>query len=342
MTILVTGNKGYIGSVLTKMLLKKGYDVVGLDTNFYKGCEFTPIDYTEKQIVKDIRNISSEDLEGIGAIIHLAALSNDPLCDFNEQLTHDINFKATVRLAKLAKKKGIKRFVYSSSQSMYGIAKTMVYENSPMNPLTAYGRTKILSEYALTKLADDSFTPVYLRPSTVYGVSPMFRSDIIFNNLTASAFTTGKIFIVSDGTPWRPVIHIEDISSAFIAALEAPKELVHAQAFNVGEQNNYRVKDLASFIKKYFPEVSIIYSEIPSKDERSYQVNFEKIHKKLAKYYHPQWNLSKGIEQLFSAYKKFKLTENDFTDKYKRINHLKQLVKQNYLTQDLFWTHEKN
>ena len=254
MNIFVTGNNGYIGSVLTESLLNKGYSVTGFDANFYEGFKTNETDYKTKQIFKDIRNISREDLKNVDAIIHLAALSNDPLGKIDPKLTYDINFQATIRLAKLAKKIGIKRFVYSSSQSMYGISKIvdeLDEDKSIKNPLTEYAKTKWSAECELKKLGSDDFAVVCFRPSTVFGVSPRLRCDIVYNNLVACAYTTGKIEIKSDGSPWRPVVHVKDVCSAFIAGLEAPKELVSNESFNVGIKNgNYTIRDLAETAQK--------------------------------------------------------------------------------------------
>lgn len=338
--ILVTGNKGYIGSVLVGVLIKRGYNVCGLDTAYYEDCLF----YKTKepkitQIHKDIRNVSEKDVEGVDGIIHLAALSNDPLSEFDPQLTIDINHKSTVRLGKIAKKLGVPRFVFSSSQSMYGISKEdMVYEDSIKNPITAYGRTKINAEYDLGKLADTNFTPVFLRPSTVYGVSPRLRLDIVLNNLVAWAYTTGTIKLKSDGTPWRPVVHIQDICDAYIAAFEAPKELVSNEAFNVGESRNYRVKDMATLVQKFVPGCQVTYATSHSPDERSYKVNSDKIRKVLKEYFTPKWNAEDGIVELLDAYKKNNLTFKKFTGtKFIRLNKLKNLIESDQLDSSLFW-----
>ena len=240
MTVLVTGNLGYIGSVLVPSLAARGYRVIGYDTGYYKGCELEKISQpVARQITKDIRNIENSDLSGVDAVVHLAALSNDPLGELEPGLTEEINFQATVRFARMSRDAGVKRFVYASSQSMYGIANTdeeLEEDSSQKNPVTAYARTKWKAEEALNKLADDNFTVVSMRPSTVFGASPAFRADIVFNNLVGSAYTTGKIEIKSDGTPVRPVVHVRDLCVAFVAGLEAPPELVQAQSFNVGIQ----------------------------------------------------------------------------------------------------------
>lgn len=343
MNVLVTGNKGYIGSVLVPMLLQKGYSVRGFDVNYYRGCEFYKYDYKIKQIEKDIRKISKNDLENIDAVIHLAGLSNDPLCNFNPELTYAINYMATVRLAKIAKKCGTKRFIFASSQSMYGVSKLEAFEDSKLNPITTYGKSKIMSERELSKLADENFSPVYLRPSTVYGVSPMLRCDILLNNLVGWAFTSGKIFIHNRNL-WRPAIHIEDISSAFIAGLEAPIDLIHNEAFNVGQnESNYAVGKLAEYVREFFPKCKIEYSKQEGKDPRTYKVNFDKINNKLKRFFKPNWDIKNGIIQLIEAFKKNGLTYEEFTgNKFIRLNQLKKLIKNKKINNKFYWINDKN
>jgi len=341
MRILLTGNNGYIGTILTEILLKKGYQVVGLDTNYYQGCQFCDSGFKIKEIKKDIRKIEKNDLKDIDAIFHLAALSNDPLGVFAPEVTDEINFKATVRLAKLAKEAGIKRFVFASSCSMYGIAgDEAVTEDSPLSPVTAYAVSKVNSERALSEMADDNFSPVFLRPGTAYGISPMLRCDLVVNNLTAWAYTTGKIKIMSDGTPWRPVIHVEDFGRGFIAALEAPTGLVHNQAFNLGQnKENYQIKDIANAVKEVIPGCEIEYTHEHGSDSRTYKVSFDKINNKLKDFFHPEWILKKGIIQLYNAFKSYGLTYEEFMEeKYIRLNQVNKLVKEKKLNKELFWT----
>lgn len=340
MNILVTGNQGYIGTTLTRLLLEKGYKVRGLDTNYYRGCEFYDFNFKIDQINKDIREVSKEDLKNIDAIIHLAALSNDTFDIFAPKLTYEINSQATIRLASLAKEMKIKRFIYASSCSMYGIAgNEAVTESSPFNPLTPYAISKVKSEDALSKMADDNFSPVLLRPGTAYGVSPMLRCDLVVNNLVGWAYTTGKIRIMSDGTPWRPVIHAEDFSRGFIAALEAPIELVHNQAFNLGQnKENYQIKDIANTIKEIIPGCEIEYTYEHGPDSRTYKVNFDKINTKLKDFFHPRWTLKEGIVQLYEAFKSHGLTYEEFIGlKYIRLNQVSKLIKEKKINQDLFW-----
>ncbi|MDO8435800.1 MAG: NAD(P)-dependent oxidoreductase [bacterium] len=360
MKILVTGNQGYIGTTLTRLLLEKGYEVLGFDADYYNGCGFVEEDKFSspaslslrenslsefspaiKQIKKDIRNISKDDLEGVEALIHLAALSNDPLSVFVPQLTNEINFRATVRMANLSKEMGIKRFLYASSCSMYGIAgKEAMMENSPLAPITAYAISKTDSERELTKMADDNFSPVFLRPGTAYGVSPMLRCDLVVNNLTGWAFTTGKIKIMSDGTPWRPIIHVEDFCRGFIACLEAPIELVHNQAFNLSQSSeNYQIKDIADAIKEIIPGSVVEYTGEHGADSRTYRVNFDKISTVLKDFFKPTWNLKEGVKQLYEAFKSHNLTLEEFTgNKYVRINQLKKLISEKKLDDNLYWT----
>lgn len=343
MKILVTGNQGYIGSVLTDILIQKGYKVVGLDTNYYP--LLSPLSETSvkiKQINKDIRKISKNDLKGIDYVIHLAALSNDPVGELNPLLTKNINYKATIKLAKLAKQSGVKRFIYSSSQSMYGISNIhgeLDEDNSSKNPLTEYARTKWMAECELKKLSSDDFIPVFFRPSTVFGASPKLRCDIVFNNLVACAYTTGKIEIKSDGTPWRPVVHVKDVCSAYIAGLEAPKTLVANQAFNVGIKNgNYTVRDLAEAAQRAVSGSTLTFTGEHGKDSRTYKVSFRKILSNLKDYYKPEWNLEKGGKELVDFFRKIKFSEEDFRGrKCIRLSQLQYLKEEGKLDNNLFW-----
>jgi len=333
MRILVTGNNGYIGSVLSKLLSEKGYEVIGLDTNYYQECEVDR---------KDIRQVSKDDLKNIDAIIHLAALSNDPLGEFDPQLTEEINYQATVKLAKMAKEVGVKRFVYASSQSMYGISETdeeLDEDKSAKNPLTAYAKTKWNAECELKKLGSDDFTVVCFRPSTVFGPSPNFRADIVFNNLVACAYTTGKIEIKSDGSPWRPVVHIKDVCQAFIAGLEAPKELIANRSFNVGIKNgNYTVKELAQAAQKAVPGSSLIFTGEHGSDARTYKVCFNKILTVLKDYYKPEWDLISGGKELVRFFDKINFTQEMFRGrKCNRLAQLKYLVENQKLDNNLLW-----
>lgn len=342
MTILLTGNEGYIGSVLGGVLTEKGYNVVGFDTGYYNGQELFSIKPIARQISKDIRDIASEDLKGIDVIVHLAALSNDPLGEFNSDLTQNINLFGTLKLAKLAKIAGVKRFVYASSQSMYGIADTsheLSEDEAGPYGATAYARTKWDAECELKKMSSSDFIVVCMRPATVFGASPSLRCDIVFNNLVASAYTTGKIEIKSDGTPWRPVVHILDVSNALIAGLEAPKELVSGESFNVGIPNgNYTVKDLALAAQRAVPGSVIAFTGEHGNDARTYRVSFKKILSVLKDYYKPQWDLDRGGKELVDMFKRVNFTKKQFSgNACNRLRQIRYLIDAHRLNTDLRW-----
>jgi len=334
MRVLITGNNGYIGSVLSKFLIDKDYEIIGLDANYY---------YETEQVKKDIRKVSEEDLKDIDAIIHLAALSNDPLGEFDPKITEEINYQATVKLAKMAKEVEVKRFIYASSQSMYGVSETdeeLDEDNSKKDPLTAYAKTKWNAECELKKLGSDDFTIVCFRPSTVFGPSPNFRADIVFNNLVASAYTTGKIEIKSDGSPWRPVVHIKDVCKTFIAGLEAPKGLIANQSFNVGIKNgNYTVKELAQVAQKVVSGSSLVFTGEHGSDARTYKVSFKKILTVLKDYYKPEGDLIKGGKELVEFFNKINFTEEIFRGrKCNRLRQLKYLIENQKIDENLYWT----
>ena len=340
MKILVTGDKGYIGSVLTQKLLAKGYDVKGIDIGFYNECILTKVDEDYEKVIKDIRDIRVEDLKGIDSIIHLAALSNDPLGEFEPTLTEDINYKATVRLAKMAKEIGIKRFIYASSQSMYGIsskAEELDEDKSEKNPITAYAKTKWFSEIEIKKISSDDFSVVCFRPSTVFGASPRLRCDIVYNNFVACAYTTGQIEIKSDGSPWRPIIHVEDVCSAFIAGLEAPKSIVSGKSFNIGVRNgNYTVKEIADAASNSVKNSSVIYTGEHGKDSRSYKVSFERILNDLSDWFKPKWDLEMGGKQLVEFFDNCNFSENDFRGlTTNRLIKLKDLIDKRIVDKNL-------
>ncbi|MDO8524892.1 MAG: NAD(P)-dependent oxidoreductase [Candidatus Omnitrophota bacterium] len=331
-TVLLTGNGGYIGTVMTRYLNTK-YRVIGLDSGYYEESLLFPVVDGEKpykQITKDLRDVVEDDLDGVDTVIHLAGLSNDPLGDLNPELTDQINCGATVKLARAAKKKGAKRFIFSSSCSIYGLSEkdVPVKEEGEINPLTAYAKAKVDAELALMALADENFHPVLMRNATVYGLSPKLRLDLVVNNLLAWAYLTGEIAIMSDGTPWRPIIHVRDLCDAFMAVLEEPAEKMGRQVFNVGlDGENYQVRDIAYKIKKFLPEARVTILNKTGADERSYRVDFSKI-RRMAPGFKPLWGLEKGIEELLGAYKKHRLSIEDFeSDKFFRIRTVKSLIK---------------
>ena len=341
MKILITGNLGYIGSVLTERINKSIFEIVGLDVGFYKNCFFSEVNSEFKQIVMDLRDISEKDIKGFEGIIHLASLSNDPLGELKPNLTNDINYKATLKLAKLAKLNGVKRFVYASSQSMYGVSdkdEELDEDNSDKNPITTYAKTKWKAEVELKKLSDDNFVVSCFRPSTVFGSSPRLRCDIVFNNLLASAYTMGRIDIFSDGTPWRPVVHINDVCDAFLCGLIAPPNLVSGKAFNVGIDNgNFTVSDLAKVAQKLVPGSKIIISG-EHMDARTYKVSFKRILSQLNSYFNPKWNLENGGQELINYFKEIRFDEKMFKDRYfNRLNQLEYLQKNNLINSDLRW-----
>ena len=327
---------------MVPMLLDKGYDVVGLDTDLYARSTFGKGIVEVPELKKDIRDVKIQDLEGFDAVLHLAGLSNDPLGNLNPKLTEEINYRASVEVAKLAKKAGVKRFIFSSSCSNYGAGgEDWLNEESAFNPVTPYGVSKVKVEQDVSQLADDNFSPTFLRNATAYGVSPRLRFDLVLNNLVAWAYTKGLVYIKSDGTPWRPIVHIEDISRAFIAVLEAPKELIHNEAFNVGRnEDNYQIRDLAEIVRETVPNCRIEYAPGAGPDKRCYRVDCSKIANILPNF-KPQWDARKGAAELYEVYQKVGLTLEEFEgSKYQRIAHIKYLINNELLNSELRWQTE--
>ena len=340
MRVLVTGDKGYIGSVMAPILLEHGHSVSGLDVDWFEESAFRELATIIASKKKDVRDVQASDLEGFDAVIHLAGLSNDPLGDLNPSLTEEINHAASVRLAGLAKEVGVERFLFSSSCSTYGAAggEVLLTEEAEFRPVTPYGQSKVDVERGLAKLASSGFSPTFLRNATAYGVSPRLRFDLVVNNLVAWAVTTGRIHIKSDGTPWRPIVHVEDISRAFLAVLNAPRKLVHCEAFNVGcTQENYQIRDLAEIVSEIVPECRIEYAKDGGPDTRCYRVDFSKLGEVLpdAK---PRWTAREGAKEVYQAIRRSGLRVEDFEGpRYKRIAHIQQLLSDGRLDGTLRW-----
>ena len=335
MRVLLTGHLGYIGTAMTPMLLAEGFDVVGLDTDLYSRCTFGDGIVDVPTIRKDVRDVTRDDLEGFDAVCHLAALSNDPLGNLNPELTYEINHRASVRLAQLAAEAGVQRFVFSSSCSNYGASGDQILtEESAFNPVTPYGESKVLVERDVSALADGRFSPTFLRNATAYGVSPRLRFDLVLNNLVAWAFTTGQVMLKSDGSPWRPIVHIEDIAQAFIVVLKAPRESVHKEAFNVGATGeNYRVRELAQIVAETVPNCHVEFAPGATADRRCYRVNCDKL-TRLG--FRPKWTARSGARQLYEAYMQTGLTLEEFEGpRYQRIAHIKSLLQNGVLDDTL-------
>ncbi len=340
MQVLVTGTEGYLGSLLPPLLIERGHEVLGVDTGYYKvGWLYNGTTVTAKTLNKDIRHITTEDLAGVDAIVHMAELSNDPTGQLSPTITYDINHKGSVRLATIAKAAGIRRFVYMSSCSVYGVATAGdVTELSPVNPQTAYAECKTLVERDLQLMADDNFSPTFMRNATAFGASPRMRFDIVLNNLSGLAWTTKEIKMTSDGTPWRPLVHALDICKAIACTLEAPRDIIHNQIFNVGDTaNNYRVKEIAEIIAETFTGCQLSFGENGS-DNRSYRVSFEKINKNLPGF-KCDWDAARGAEQFFNLFQQIDLTSETFLSRgFTRLKQLEYLIRTQQIDKDFFWS----
>ncbi|MBD1860389.1 MULTISPECIES: NAD(P)-dependent oxidoreductase [Trichocoleus] len=339
MKVLVTGTEGYLGSLFAPLLMKHGHEVIGVDTGYYKvGWLYNATDLTAKTLNKDIRHITAEDLQGVDAIVHMAELSNDPTGQLSPNITYDINHKGSVRLAELAKAAGVRRFVYMSSCSVYGVATGQdVTEESEVNPQTAYAICKTLVERDLQPMADDNFSPTFMRNATAFGASPRMRFDIVLNNLAGLAWTTKEIKMISDGTPWRPLVHALDIAKALLCVLEAPRDIIHNQIFNVGDTaHNYRVKEIAEIVADIFTGCQLSFGANVA-DNRSYRVSFEKINTILPGF-KCEWDARRGAQQLFDLFNQIDMDEATFLSRgFTRLKQLEYLLRTQQIDQDFFW-----
>ena len=340
MRVLVTGHRGYIGSVLAPILAGLGHDVVGLDTDLYAGCDFGPAAPELPSLALDVRSTTPDDLAGFDAVVHLAALSNDPLGDLSPEWTYDINLEGTLVVARAAREAGVQRFLFASSCSMYGASGTddALDESSPLRPITAYAESKVRAEEGLWELMDETFAPISMRNATVYGASPRLRLDIVLNNLAAWAHTTGRVRLLSDGSAWRPLIHVRDVALVAGFLLEAPLELVRGEAFNVGsDDQNYRIRELATLLSEE-TGCSVETADDAEPDSRSYRVDFSKLGRTFPEL-SLEWDAARGGAELIARYRELDLTTEDFDGRrYVRLRQLRHLIDEGALGPDLRWT----
>jgi nucleoside-diphosphate-sugar epimerase len=338
MRVLVTGHHGYVGSVLVPLLLDAGHEITGLDSFLFEGCDFgADAGPVVPAVRKDVRDVDAADLEGFDAVVHLAALSNDPIGDLNPQCTYAINHRAAVTLAQAAKQAGVERFLFSSSCSLYGAAeRDWLPESAPFNPVTPYGESKVLAERDIGALGDDSFSPTFLRNATAHGLSPRHRGDLVVNNLTAFAFATGEVLMRSDGTPWRPLVHVEDIARAFLCVLQAPRERVHGEAFNVGaDEENLQIRDIAQIVQEVVPGSRVALAAGAGPDKRSYRVSFAKLRETFPEL-RPRWTVRASAEQMLAAYRAEDLEIADFEgSRFMRIARVRELLAAGALDESL-------
>ena len=337
MRVMITGHDGYIGRVLVPLMQQAGHEVVGLDNYLFGACQFDGVGAVCPSVNKDIRDVEVEDFKGFDCVMHLAGLSNDPLGDLDSELTYDINYRASVRVAEVARAAGVRRFLFSSSCSNYGAAgDEPLTEESAFNPVTPYGISKVKVEADLHQLATDEFTPTYLRNATAYGLSERLRGDLVVNNLTGYAVTSGRVLLKSAGTSWRPLVHIRDIAAAFLAAAEAPREVVHDRAYNVGStEENYRIRDVATIVAEHVPGSKVEFADGASPDQRNYNVDCSRIHEELPSF-RTSWTVRRGVDELRDAYRAHGLTEEEFlSSRYMRIRHVREGITAGSISEDL-------